>query len=272
MSKVGGLLDALLNDGVQRGGADSYGWHRGPSGIEGFSNSRSHLLNKKQLPWEAVPATGENKRQAWLNEVSQVQGLRGISWREALQEASRQRKQNIGGYKTVVERTTESYTGRTADTVACVECPGKYDKEVARSPDGTIVYRPNAHKSQRRHLSAEAAKNILRKYYRDRADQTKHGLKRATTKMRLDISKTNTTRALQTPCPTRLITVNKADGTTYRRKVVDRSHTGFEDCRSNWLYRDSPSKFDMQTIDHGEGKKSPAYGKRRLYKKRVGAA
>ena len=265
MAKKGGLLGALMNDHVQNGGGDSYSWHRQASAVDGYSNSRSHLLNSKQLPWEAEATTGESKRQAWINEVSQIQANMGLTWRESLQEASRRRKESIDGYKTVKQRVTESYTGRSADDVDCDECPGKYSKEVARSQDGEIIYRPNAHKSQRRHLSAEAAKNILRKYYRDRAEPTKLGMKRATKAMRLDISKKNSSRTLQTPCPTKMITVRKSDGTTYQRKIVDREHPGFAECRSNWIYRDNPSKFDMQQIDYGEGKKSPAYGKRRLY-------
>ena len=83
--------------------------------------------------------------------------------------------------------------------------------------------------------------------------------------MRQDISKLNTSRVLQSPCPTKLINVTRKNGKVYQRRVVDKAHPDYAACRSNWLYRDSPRKFDMEGIDAGEGKDSPAYGKHKLH-------
>jgi hypothetical protein len=256
---------------VQTGGADSYAKHRGPSRNDpNMALARANLLNTKQHPWEQQAATGEQKRAAWIAEVRDVMVQQGINWRDALKEASRRRKENIEGYATYKERVTASYTGRNAATVDCPPgkaCPGKYTKPVARDQTGEIVYRPNAHNVSRAHLTTEAATHLLRDYYRQRANKYKNGLPGATKAMRQDISRLNKTRITQSPCPTKKITVTRRkDGLVYQRNVVDKSHPDYAECRSNWLYRDNPGKFDMQTVDAGEGKDSPAYGKTRLYK------
>lgn len=270
MSHKGGLLGALLGD--QKGGADSYAWHRAPSTDpqhNGLPNARSHLLAAKKLPWETEAKTGESKRAAWIEEVRGVMAETGLNWRGALKEASRRRKQNVNGYQTVVERVKESYTGRNADTVKCngPKCPGKYNKPVQRGNDGEVKYRPHAHNVSRKHLSTDAATKLLRDYYRQRANSYKNGIKSANKAMRQDISKVNTSRVIQSPCPTKLINVTSKKGKVYQRRVVDKSHPGFAQCRSNWLYRSTPGRFDMEGIDAGDGKDSPAYGKKLERKK-----
>lgn len=287
----GGLLEALLREDrkssvkskaprasapktarpkakVQTGGADSYAWHRAPSPL-GVANARSHLLATKQLPWETEARSGEDKRAAWIEEVRVVMNESGLNWREALKEASRRRKSNPK-YQTVVERVKKSYTGRDASTVKCTpgkKCPGKYTKDVVREVDGSVAYRPNAHNVSRTHLTTDAAVNILRDYYKQRAKtgSYKKGMAGATKAMRQDIGKRNNSRVVQSPCPTKLITVTRKDGKVYQRRVVDKAHPAYADCRSNWLYRDSPLRFDMEGIDAGEGEASPAYGKYNLY-------
>jgi len=260
----------------QVGGADSYSWHRSASADpahNGFANARSHLLTEKRLPWEAEERTGEAKRAAWIAEVRAVMNEAGLNWRDALKEASRRRKENVPAYQTVVERVKNSYKGRNAEDVNCATCPGKYTKPVARDVDGSVAYRPNAHKVSRAHLSATAATNILRDYYRQRAQAGNYkNMATATKAMRQDISKVNRGHKnkqgqviLQSPCPTKLANVTRRDGTVYQRRVVDKTHPDFAECRSNWLYRATPSRFDMEGIDAGEGRASPAYQKGKLY-------
>lgn len=282
--QTGGLLEALLGkerapeaveaiEAVEQvGGADSYAWHRSASSIPGVANARSHLLEAKRLPWEASASTGEAKRAAWIEEVRNVMATQGLNWRDALKEASRLRKQTVPQYRTVVERVKDSYTGRNAADVICSPgktCPGSYDKDIITDDQGEVKYRPNAHNVSRRQLSVEAATNILRDYYRERASSYKKGIQGATKAMRQDISRVNTSRVLQSPCPTKYINVtrNTNDGpVVYQRRVVDKSHPDYAQCRSNWLYRDSPLKFDMEGIDAGEGKDSPAYGVHNLHR------
>lgn len=266
MSKRGGLLDALHE---QHGGADSYHWHREPSTTANYSNARSHLLTQKRLPWEQTARTGEDKRKAWLEEVRGVMNSQGLNWRDALKVASQQRKAKINGYQTVVERVKGSYTGRRAENVDCVNCPGKYTKPVKRDrATGDVIYRPQGHNVSRNHLSTDAAVKLLRDYYKQRSGQYIGGLKGATKAMRQDISKKRgrkplekrKTNVVQSPCPTKLITVTTKKGVTYQKRVVDKAHPAYAECRSNWLYRDTPGKFDMETVDYGEGHNSKAYG------------
>lgn len=253
----------------QVGGADSYSWHRSASANpahNGVANARSHLLAEKRLPWEDEEKTGEAKRAAWINEVRTVMNETGLNWRDALKEASRRRKASVPAYQTVVERVQNSYKGRKAEDVNCVTCPGKYTKPVVRDVNGSIAYRPNAHKVSRTHLSETAATNILRDYYRQQAQSGAYkNMNTATKSMRQDISKVNRSRKIQSPCPTKLTNVTLRNGTVYQRRVVDRSHPAFAECRSNWLYRATPKRFDMEGIDAGEGRASPAYQKGKLY-------
>lgn len=289
-TQQGGLLEALLADKSatpsrpriqnvatqQVGGADSYAWHRAASADprhNGVANARSHLLAEKRLPWEDEEKSGEAKRAAWIDEVRTVMNQSGLNWRDALKEASRRRKANVPAYQTVVERVKSSYSGRKAEDVNCRTCPGKYTKPVARDVDGSVVYRPNAHKVSRAHLSETAATNILRDYYRQRAQAGAYkNMKTATKAMRQDISKVNRSHKrtdgsviIQSPCPTKMVNVTRRDGTVYQRQVVDKAHPGFAECRSNWLYRATPHRFDMEGIDAGEGRASPAYQKGKLY-------
>jgi hypothetical protein len=293
-TQQGGLLEALLSDKCaspskkasrkgaqiqkggnvsaqlqQVGGDDSYSWHRATSADprhNGIANARSHLLAEKRLPWEDEEKSGEAKRAAWINEVRTVMNQSGLNWRDALKEASRRRKATVPAYQTVVERVKNSYTGRKAEDVNCAVCPGKYTKPVARDVDGSIAYRPNAHKVSRAHLSETAATNILRDYYRQRAQAGAYkSMNTATKAMRQDISKVNRSRKIQSPCPTKMTNVTRRDGTVYQRQVVDKTHPDFAQCRSNWLYRATPHRFDMEGIDAGEGRASPAYQKGKLY-------
>jgi hypothetical protein len=269
----GGLLDALLASQkkiakpkkvqkpqtIQKGGADSYQWHR--------TNAHDHLKTTKKLPWEDEAKSGENKRAIWIQEVKDVMAETGSNWKDALTEASNRRQQKINGYQTVVDRVKKSYKGRKADDVKCSnpdKCPGRYTKPVAMK-DGEVIYRPNAHNVSKVHLTTDAATKILREYYKERSHKYKNGLKGATTAMRQDISKKRKGGTVQSPCPTKLITVNKKNGTTYQKRIVDREHPDFNACRSNWLYRSTPGSFDMQTVDYGE-ENSPAYGKNKLPK------
>lgn len=275
----GGLLDTLMDTGQQFGGADSYSWHRSEStdnshivnGVR-YANARSHLLTKKRLPWEAEADTGENKRAAWIEEVKGVMQDTGMNWRDSLKEASKRRKQNNAEYKTVVERVKGSYIGRTAQNVNCSpgkKCPGRYTKPVVLTSQGDVTYRPNAHNVSRAHLSTNAAASILRDYYKERSGSYKNGLRGATKAMRQDISKRKLKgNKTQSPCPTKMITVTRKDGKTYQRKIVDKSHPEYHECRSNWLYRATPGRFDMHKIDFGEGEDSPAYGIHTLAKPR----
>lgn len=268
----GGLLQALMDQynsqklPVQTGGADSYAKHRGPSKVEGMALARANLLTAKKHPWEQEAATGESKRAAWISEVREVMTNEGLNWKMALEEASKRRQARNKQYKTVKKRVADDYKPRVAANVKCDKCPGKYDKDVIRDKNGQRVYRPNAHNVSRAHLSTEAATQLLRDYYRQRANKYKNGLPGATKAMRQDISRLNTTRVLQSPCPTKKVNVTKKDGTVYQRNTVDKKHPDFANCRSNWLYRANPGKFDIEKVDAGEGNKSPAYGKARLYK------
>lgn len=275
-----GLLYAMMSEKPkkcserpkeQRGGDDSYLAHR--------TQAPKNLQTKKQLEWENEARTGVDKRNIWLAEVRNIVAVDGLNWSAALEEASRRRKAKIDGYQTVKERTKSSYTGRQATNVQCApgkRCPGKYTKDPAKDPvTGERVYRPNAHKGKHVHLTIDAAKNILRDYYKDRAatGAVKGGLKGATRAMRQDISRKRHRNKVQSPCPTRLITVNKKDGTSHQRRIVDRTHPDFAECRSNWLYRSTPGRFDMKTLDYGngpdsDGQLSPAYGKYTLPKTR----
>lgn len=256
--QVGGG-DGLIDVIVQRGGADSYAWHR--------NNVRAHLQSKTQLPWEEKARSGEEKRAAWIQEVRDVMGETGLNWREAMKEASARRQQKIEGYRTVVQRTKDSYTGRRAENVRCSnpgKCPGRYTKPVT-TRGGEVVYRPNAHNVSRAHLTTESATKILREYYKERAHKYKDGRRGATKAMRQDISKRNKRAVIQSPCPTKVISVNGKHG-KYNRRVVDRDHPAYAECRSNWLYRSTPGKFDMEGVDAGEGKASKGYGKKVLPK------
>jgi hypothetical protein len=280
MTSKGGLLEALMRSKSkigrniqmpasatrpgqreQTGGADSYAWHRDKT--NGIANAYSHLDAVKRLPWEREAKSGQTKRAIWVEEVRALAASEGLSWKDALKTASERRKANNQEYQTVVERVKNSYTGRREEAVTCKtdRCPGKYTKEVARDQNGEIIYRPQGHNASRKHLSATAATNVLRDYYRRHADQYKNGLAGATKAMRQDISRLNKSRVVQSPCPTKLSNVTNKKGTTFTRRVVDKAHPDFKECRSNWLYRDNPKKFDMEGIDAKTGKDSPAYPK-----------
>lgn len=257
--QVGSGNDGLIDVIVQRGGADSYAWHR--------KNVRSHLQSRTTLPWEEQPRSGEEKRAAWIQEVRDVMEETGLNWREAMKEASLRRQQKIAGYRTVVQRTKDSYTGRRAEDVNCSnpdKCPGRYTKPVV-TRGGEVVYRPNAHNVSRVHLTTDSAARILREYYKERAHKYKGGRKGATKAMRQDISKRNKRAVIQSPCPTKTISVNGKYG-RYTRKIIDRDSPDYAECRSNWLYRSTPGKFDMESVDAGEAKSSKGYGKKVLPK------
>lgn len=251
----GGLLHSLLQ---QKGGADSYSWHRSPSDTTaGFANARNNLLIAKQHPWEDSAESGESKREAWIQEVRDVMQTQGLNWRDALKTASDNRKQKNNDYQTVKERVKGSYTGRNADSVDCDDCPGKYNKDVIKDSQGKVVYRPHGYHGRKELLTTKSATNILREYYKQRSTTYKRGITGATAAMRKDIVTQNNSRQIQTPCPT---TVQNG------KTVIDKSHPDYQKCRSNWLYRKNPKKFDIKTVDHGENKESAAYGKTKLHK------
>lgn len=240
--KKGGLLDILFQDKQHGGGAgDGYAWHR------------ENAINNLQ-------GAGEAKRNEWLNEVRDVKTETGMDWKDALQEASRRRKQQDTNYQTWKQRVVGGYTGRQAQDVNCAEgkkCPGRYTKAAS------TTYRPGAH--YKRPLSQQAAISQLRKHYREIGlSGGPEGLKKATKAMRQDISKKRAGKPLQ-PCPTRLITVTPKNGAPYQRRVVQKT----AECADNWLYRGSGVRYhDMVGVDYGDKKDSGAYGKRRLYAKR----
>jgi len=255
--KGGGLLDMLFGEEKhgtksrqqsqprqQHGGAvgDGYAWHR--------KNAINNLRGE-----------GENKRNAWLDEVRAVQAETGLEWKSALQEASKRRKAGNGSYKTWKQRVVKGYTGRQASQVKCAagkKCPGKYSKPAS------ATYRQGAHASKRP-LSQQAAVKQLRSHYRARglASGDEKGLKKATMAMRQDITKKRKGKPLQ-PCPTRIITVKRKDGTTHQRRIAKKT----EACADSWLYRGKGvTRHDMAGVDHGNKDRSDAYGKRRLYAK-----
>mgnify|MGYP003383980550 CR=1 FL=1 len=253
----------------QTGGGDSYMWHR--------SAAEKNLTVGKKLPWESTAKSGNEKRKQWHAEVKAIVASRGITYKEALKVASAQRKEKIPGYKTVRERVIGSYVPRVASNVKCSGsvCPGRYNKSAGKT------YRPNAHKGPKRHLTVESASHVLREHYRKKAisaapdsipstDETarviKKSLARHTSAMRHDISKKRKGTP-QSPCPTKTITYMRK-GKQVTRRVIDKSAPTYKDCRSNWLYRNDPSKLDMVGVDHGTGKDSPAYGRKRLSKVR----
>ena len=246
-----GLLASLMK---QKGGSDSYSWHRqespGPEFKKGRkTNARNNLLTEKQHPWETSKKSGEEKREQWIMEVRNVMAETGLNWRDALKEASRIRRESNPEYQTVKQRVVESYTGRDADTVACPTgvCPGKYNKAISVNKDGEKIYRPQGHNGRKELLSTAAATEILREYYKERAYKYKKGSKKA---LNADISRKNHSRKIQTSCPTKVINVNR-NGKVYQRRIIDRDHPDFQNCRSNWLYRSNPRKFDIDRIDDG---------------------
>lgn len=239
-SKKSGLLDMLFKD--QSGGAagDGYGWHR------------SNAINN-------LSAAGVAKRDAWLDEVRQVADEMNMSWKDALQEASR-RRASRSGYQTVKERVIAGYKPRVASQVRCQAgraCPGAYSKPAA------TTYRPGAH--NKRLLSQDAAVKHLRSYYRERgaaAGGSPTAMKNATKAMRQDISRLKRGSRKLTPCPTRVINV-KATATrpAHQRRIVMKT----PECADNYLYRGvGVRRYDFEGVDDGIGKKSRAYGLKRL--------
>lgn len=230
----------------QAGGAtgDGYGWHR-----------RNALNNLGQQ--------GINGRDAWLDEVRAVQAQNpGMIWSDALRAASLARRANRPNYKSVKERVVSGYTGRTAAAVDCPPgkpCPGAYNKPAP------TTYRPG--KRLHRPLSEAAAVKALREHYRSLGHSgTMKSMKSATSGMRRDISLKRKTQPL-TACGTRTITVKKPNGGTGTRRIAVKT----PECADSWLYRSAPRRHDLVGVDYGEGKDSPAYGKRKLYKKRKDA-
>jgi len=198
-------------------------------------------------------AKGEAGRSAWVEEVKAVQDANpGMSYGEALHYASQHRKEDDPNYLTVKERVVASYKPRKASDVNCAPgkaCPGAYN-----SP-ATSTFRPGRRNKSR--MTQQSAVDALREHYRSigQAKGGKNGMKSATKAMRQDISKQRKGAPL-VPCPTKLNSLG--------RRVVDKNADGYAQCRDNWLFRNDPTKYDMEGVDHGESKKSSAYGKRRL--------
>ncbi len=237
----------------QRAGQQRAGQQRGGASGDGYAWHRKNAINN-------LRGAGEAKRNAWLDEVRAVQAATGMEWKDALQEASRRRKATNGSYQTWKQRVVNGYTGRQSGDVKCAagkKCPGKYTKAAA------TTYRPGAH--YKLPLTQSAAVNQLRKHYRERGlAGGENGLKNATKAMRQDIAKKRAGKPLQ-PCPTKVVTVKRKDGTTYQRKVANKN----EACADSWLYRgEGVRRHDIAGVDHGNKDRSPAYGKRRLYSKR----
>ena len=187
-----------------------------------------------------------SKRNQWLEEVAAVKRANPkLSHAEALKQASAARKQAIPGYKTVKQRVVQARK------------PRQYYKA-----DGSVgKFRPAGpyQKRSKQLMTVDAAKNALRAFYRQKIG-LKTSNKQATTAMRRDISsKTKSTRVL-TPCPTKTITYSRRNPKTGKlvrvtRKVAVRT----EACKRSWLYRKNPHKDDMQGVDNGLGRASPAY-------------
>jgi hypothetical protein len=102
----------------------------------------------KELPPEAL-----DKAKIWRDEVKAVQNELGITYKQALQEASKRRKENDDQYKTMEQRYVEHL-----DSIR------QSDKK----------YHPYGSKNKRP-LSFEAAQRLLLQYYKERADQYKKG-------------------------------------------------------------------------------------------------
>jgi hypothetical protein len=225
---MSGLLEALFSSmpssKQQKGGApgSGYGWHR--------QNAINNLKPDALV-----------RRDAWLKEVRDIYQQGGLTWREALTLASNNRKEKTSAYQSVKDRTIAGYTGRNAQTVKCqasrpggkAVCPGRYDKVASTD------YRPHGH-ANKRVLTQEAAKKLLKDYYRSRKDLVK-----AHTAMKRDIS-TKRNKALK-PCPVKQIT----DSLGRTRSIAVKT----AQCADNWLYK--PGKYDMSGVDHGDKKSNP---------------
>lgn len=181
-----------------------------------------------------LAGVGEAKRDAWLNEVRAVQGETGMMWKDALREASNRRRAANPNYRTWKETTISNYRPRVAANVTCPpdkpNCPGKYDRPA------TSTFRPG--RRNKRPMSEAAAVRVLREHYRNKGEES-GDMKAATKAMRQDISKKrNAKRVLQPGSP------------------------------DSWLYRKNPTGYDMVGVDYGEGRKSPAWGKNKLYSRK----
>jgi hypothetical protein len=216
---MSGLIDALINSmPSQKGGTpgSGYRWHR-----------ENAIMN---LGTDAIA-----RRDVWLNEVRAIYRGGQVPWKQALQQASKNRTDKEG-YLSVKDRTIASYKGRNASSVKCqadrpggkAVCPGRYTKPASTE------FRPQGHKNKRV-LTQEAAKTLLRDYYRSRKDLIK-----AQIAMKKDMS-TKRNRALEA-CPVKTIT----DSLNRTRSIAVKT----PECADNWLYK-NPGKYDMKGIDHG---------------------
>lgn len=243
---TGGLLADLFGHGQQQGGD--------------YSKNRAHGKILAKSP----------NTQKWIKEVQAVRAANpGMSYQEALMEASANRKRRDSSYLDVAHRPRseggQKLTGRRASAVKCSGrvCPGAYD-------------RPATHYKERSHtvMTLGSATNALRNYYRLKlaagkfdtptgAKKPRSPATRATAAMRKDISTMKGKKPL-VPCPTRTVTYTRKDGKTITRRIAVKT----PECRDNWVYRGRPGTYDMKDLDWATGKASPAYGKKKLSKPR----
>lgn len=246
----GGLIARLLNEGMQQGGAkgDGYAGHR----VRGRKNAAALV----------------NSSSDWREEVADLYqgGTNGMTYGEALHEASVARKEADATYKTVAERKRAALKGmrfgcKVRETDA--QCG---TRRKAKEP----AHRP---RRSRRRISEAGAARLLRESYRNRMANDEFGDygergRRATAGMRRDISVAS--KVLRQPCRTKEINVTAYRNTktgkmvkAHTRHVVDPSDTS-DKCRDSWLYRHALRRSDMTGVDDGQGSKGKYYPTRRL--------
>jgi len=253
------------------------------------------------------------KRDAWLDEVREVRDSFNISWKEAMVKAMELRKKNAAyqGVKYVPTRerykqtlaskrigrehwerevedaltelraTNPKATRKEAMALASRVRGGKnfdraaFRRELEATPGWTEppAHGPYGHKNKRP-VTMEAAKQILLKYYRDRATNFKKGPLSA---MKRDISMCKDKAHTLTPCTHYTKTVG-SDG---------KEHVEWfpEDCRDSWKYRPGkftdgrtgPGVYDIDGLDNlckkqgreGMKKTSKLYNMKGMHKKPV---
>lgn len=224
--------NGLLNQMFQSGGA---GYARQRASGKQLTNLRSK--------------GGLEKRDAWIAEVKAVQRETGMSYSDALHEASVRRQNRDPSYRTHKQRVMANYKPRSRSAVLaeCARngsraCPGAYDRPATSS------YRPG--RRNKRLMTEKAAVAALRKHYREMG-RASGNMKSATRSMRADISRKR--GRVLTPCPTQL--------DSRGRRVAVRT----DECADSYLFRgEGARRYDMAGVDDGIGKRSPAYGKRLL--------
>jgi hypothetical protein len=168
------------------------------------------------------------KAQAWRAEVADVRNRMGISFKDALVEASNRRK-DTAGYQTVADRRVAAYKPRVAADVSCYgqsKCIGAYDRPGGPRYDGPAI--------RKTRVTAAGAEKLLRALYHQRgrelgpSDRLKTASARGRAGYRRD--KSMVSSKVYEPCPTRTIAL--ANGNTRQIARAPKGHP----CRNNWQY------------------------------------